>query len=220
MERLVYEQKSHLHYLIFNFSIPGITGLKRHQKKMGRLKTRQGDARNISPYGFSPEPAQGRKEGPRAARFPRTLSERSAGVCTWQSEAAGPPDPTPQEPTPALCRLRFRGHRCGHTHQAAGVELRAQPQRRPRECLRQAYEPRVPARALTGGRDCSPGAQTHPGPYLKGQRHLRPKVPAVAVALVTAPSPVTPLIKTTTCSQASAPERRRPAARRSACWDS
>lgn len=74
MERLVYEQKSHLHYLIFNFSIPGITGLKRHQKKMGRLKTRQGDARNISPYGFSPEPAQGRKEGPRAARFPRTLS--------------------------------------------------------------------------------------------------------------------------------------------------
>lgn len=61
MERLVYEQKSHLHYLIFNVSIPGITGLKRHQKKMGRLKTRQGDAHNISPYGFSPKPAQRRK---------------------------------------------------------------------------------------------------------------------------------------------------------------
>lgn len=32
-QRLAHERKSHLHYLIFNLSIPGITGLKRHQKR-------------------------------------------------------------------------------------------------------------------------------------------------------------------------------------------
>lgn len=48
-----YEQKSQLHYLIFNLSTPGFMGLKRHPKKLGRKKTRQGDTRNILPYGFS-----------------------------------------------------------------------------------------------------------------------------------------------------------------------
>lgn len=74
---LAFKQKSQPHYLIFNLSIPGITGLKRHQKRWTEWKTRPGDARNILPYGCStiktekrPKPAQWRKECPPGYKLP------------------------------------------------------------------------------------------------------------------------------------------------------
>lgn len=190
---------------------------------MGWLKSRQGDAHSISPYGFSPsklksapsQPSEGRSV-PRAVSLPTPW--RSATVCTRGCEAAGPPDPTPQEPTPAAesadsgseatrgaARARRQEWNCGPSSPSPrGDRESASAKRRRRRCQR----------------DSSPGVQTHPGPYLRGQRRLRPEAPAVVVAADTVPSAVTPLIKTTTCSRASAAGRRRPAERRSACWDS
>lgn len=146
----------------------------------------------------------------------------AAPVRRQESEAARPPDPT------QAWRAAASRSETTLAPAPAGVSPRPSspcqgsppPQRSPRLCLRQTAQQRVPDRAPTGGRDSSPGVPTCPGPYLNKQRHLRPTVLTVAVAAVTAWSTVTPLLKTTTCLQAFAAGRRRPAGRRSACRDS
>lgn len=159
---------------------------------------------------------------PTAVSSPTPLTHRLSLHAGVGSCGTTRPDTSRADSSRGDCGLRFQEHQCSRTPQAPGVEpLSGQPQlqRRPHECLCQAATP-LAVRAPTGGRDSFPRVQTRPGPYLKGQRHLCPNALAVAVAVVTAPSAVTPLIKTTTCSEASAAGRRWPAGRRSACWDS
>lgn len=151
----------------------------------------------------------------------------AAPVRRQGSEAARPPDPTPQGPARAWRAAASRSETTlapaparSQPRPSSPCQGSPQPQRRPRLCLRQTTQQRVPDRAPTGGRDSSPGVPTCPGPYLNKQRHLRPTALTVAVAAVTAWSTVTPLLKTTTCSQAFAAGRRWPAGRRSACRDS
>lgn len=191
-------------------------------KKTGWLKTRRGDAHNILPYGFSSirtekslKPAQWRKAGASPGPTAPLQPRRSARVCTQETEDTGPPDRTPGDLLRrGDCGPAFwRGHPGGSKRR----EPKGQdsPQLRPHEYFHQTTD----TRTATVGADSPPWVQTRPGPYLKGQRHLRPTALAVAVAAVTTPRAVTPLIKTT-CSQASAAGKRRPAGRRGACRDS
>ena len=123
------------------------------------------------------------------------------------------PDASGSAPPRGLGPRVLRGHPGGRKRREP--EDQASPQLRPHKHLQRTTD----TRTATVGADSPPGVQTRPGPYLKVQRRRRPTALAVAVAAVTTPRAVTPLIKTT-CSQASAAGRRRPAGRRGACRDS
>lgn len=180
-----------------------------HQSEPRSAPSQPGEGRRVRPPGRqNPDtprsPLRSARVGRKLQDRPTRLLRVRLGPPGLQTRVPGRPPVRPQS-------------------QAPGVKPRPEqppPQRRSCDCLRQAAESRIPARAPTVGHDSSPGFQVRPGPYLQGQRHLRPTVPAVAVAAVTAPGSVTPLIKTTTCSRVSAAGRRRPAGRRSACRNS
>lgn len=144
---------------------------------MGRLKSRQGDAHNISPYGLSSirtkkrlKPAQGRKAGASPGRqLPHTPAHCSRlhgeiqGCRTTATDASGissaaeAADSRAKEATPAAANAKHLGSRT---------------------CLSETPRLPPPGGWTTGAGqdpdsrpDSPPGVQTRPGPYLKEQRH-------------------------------------------------
>lgn len=150
---------------------------------------------------------------PRTDGSPTTPALRSRLHAGNRGCRATGPDAWGSAPPRGLRPRVLRGHPGGRKRREPKGQ--ASPHLRPHEYLHQTTD----TRTATVGADSPPWVQTRPGPYLKGQRHLRPTALAGAVAAVRTPRAVTPLIKTT-CSQASAAGRRRPAGRRGACRDS